>query len=214
MTRGTINLAKNLCQNKNVLTLGLGNGTLAKEIDEICSEQIVVEGSNQIITTFKKKLRRSQIFCKYFEDIDECEKYDVILANHVLEHVEDPVSVMKNNLLPALLNDGQLFITVPNANSLHRRIGVNMGLLSQRSDLNNSDIRAGHRRVYDKDMLLNDIKSAGFQILMFGGYNLKLVSNNQMLNWDDSLLKAIFEESLKVDPDMCANLFVTASKKE
>ena len=43
----------------------------------------------------------------------------------VLEHVADPRSILRN-IMPALVPGGKLIATVPNALSLHRRIGKSM----------------------------------------------------------------------------------------
>ena len=213
MTRSTIKLAKKYCLNKKVLTLGLGNGLLASEIEKVSKIQVVIEGSSQLISDFSGKLRnKDTVVHGYFEDINYVNEFDVILANHVLEHVEKPTEILKRNLKPALKVNGLLFITVPNANSLHRRIGVNLGLLKNRFELNSSDSAAGHQRVYDINALEQEVIDSGLEILQTGGYNLKLVSNAQMRTWSTELLDAIYEESLLMDGNMCANLFLTATK--
>ena len=37
--------------------------------------------------------------------------------------------------------------TVPNGNSLHRRIGVKLGIIGSTLDLNQTDIKVGHQQV-------------------------------------------------------------------
>ena len=106
----------------------------------------------------------------------------------------------------------KLLITVPNAKSLHRQIGVEMGLLNSIFDLNPSDYAAGHQRVYDINSLFEDIKAGGLNISKHGGYNLKLVSLAQMKEWDNDLLEAIFQVSKSQTTDICANLWVLATK--
>ena len=145
---------------------------------------------------------------KIFEKFQSKDKYDIILANHVIEHVDDPVNVLMR-IKPFIKNDGKIFITVPNANSIHRLIGVEMNLLENKFQLNTSDIRAGHQRVYDYKSLIDDIKRAGLTIEESGGYNLKMVSLAQMKDWPQELLDAIFTVSQSMPKEICTNLWVT-----
>jgi len=212
MTKGTIELAIDLCTNMDVLILGLGNGYLSKEISNISNSVDILEGSKAIIDEFQFQKTNTQIFHTYFETFKTKKKYDIILANHVLEHVDKPISILKDDCSRWLSKKGKIFITVPNAQSLHRRIGKEMGMLKSIYSLNQSDINAGHQRVYDIKSLMADIKASGFKVEKSGGYNLKLVSLQQMKDWSQELLDSIFEISKSVPPDMCSNLWVILKK--
>lgn len=208
MTKATIELAKKYAKGKRILNLGLGNGLISKALDNHVIKQVVVEGSKTIIEKFSFKSQNSIFVESYFENFVTEEKFDVILANHVLEHVEDPIWLMRHKFTQWLDENGIIFVTVPNASSIHRLIGKHMGLLKSEYDLNESDVRAGHKRVYDMARLAKDILDAGLEIVDCGGYNLKLVSLKQMHDWSQELLDAIFEVSKKVPPEICSNLWV------
>ncbi len=212
MTKATLELAVDLCVKKNVLILGLGNGFLSKEISNIADRVDILEGSEAIITEFKFENPNTTIYPTYFEDYSPNNKYDVVLANHVLEHVDDPVSILKDHCARWINESGIVFVTVPNANSLHRRIGKEMNMLDSIFSLNKSDINAGHQRVYDLEGLFLDIDKSGLKIESFGGYNLKLVSLEQMADWSQNLLNAIFEVSKNVPPEICSNLWAILKK--
>ena len=212
LTKATTELAKNISINKDVLQLGLGNGVIAKALDSIVKMQIIVEGSSKIIKDFSFIGKNTNFVESYFEDFDTTEKFDLILANHVMEHVDDPVSLlhsMKKKLKP----NGEMLITVPNANSIHRLIGVEMGLLNNKFDLNTSDINAGHQRVYDYDKLIEDVCSSGLNVTKSGGYNIKLVSLAQMKDWSQELLDAIFLVSKKMPKEICSNIWLLCKEK-
>ena len=213
VTRATIALIKKLVVGKKILNLGLGNGKTSKILDEFVKEQIVIEGSKKIIDLFSFKSPRTTFVESYFENYNTASKFEVILANHVLEHVNDPVKLMEEKFSSWIKKDGIIFITVPNAKSLHRLIGKEMGLLKSEYDLNNSDREGGHQRVYDINILRNHIEKAGFEMVDFGGYNIKMVSLMQMKDWSQELLDAIFEVSKKMPPDICANIWATVRKK-
>ena len=211
-TKATIELMLPYCKDKSVLTLGLGNGKLIEAISKTCKTQHVIEGSQGIIDKFWKNFKNSTVECNFFEKVPTHQKFDVILANHVLEHVDDTKNLLKNTLSKLMNKQTKLLITVPNAKSLHRQIGVEMGLLNSIFDLNPSDYAAGHQRVYDINSLFEDIKAGGLNISKHGGYNLKLVSLAQMKEWDNDLLEAIFQVSKSQTTDICANLWVLATK--
>jgi len=213
MTKASIELAKELVLDKKVLNLGLGNGYTSKVVNDICRKQIVIEGSKKIIDSFSFKSTKTEILQTYFEDFCASEKFEVILANHVLEHVQDPINLMRIKFHEWLDKDGIAFITVPNAKSIHRLIGKQMGLLNNEHDLNNSDLKAGHQRIYNIDTLKKDVEAANLEILDIGGYNLKLVSLAQMKDWSQDLLDAIFEVSKNMPPDICANIWVKVRTK-
>jgi trans-aconitate methyltransferase len=212
ITKATLKLVSDYCHGKAVLNLGLGNGLIAEYVTDIAKKQVIVEGSPEIIEKFSDRVPSSEVVLKYFEDIQDVEKYDVVLANHVLEHVADPRSILRDNIMPALVPGGKLIATVPNALSLHRRIGKSMGLLKHCNDLNANDIRGGHQRVYYPEQFKEDIELAGFRIDVFSGYNLKLVSLEQMKHWSDDLLEAIYDVSLSLPPEMCSNLMAVGIK--
>lgn len=213
LTKATIELVKKYVVGKNVLNLGLGNGFIGKTLDSIVAKQTIIEGSSAIIEKFSFESQNTVLVKSFFEDFNPKEKFDVILANHVIEHVEEPVLLMRHQFTKWLEKDGIVFITVPNAGSIHRLIGKQMGLLESVYDLNESDIKAGHKRVYDIARLSNDICRAGLEIIDFGGYNLKLVSLKQMKDWNQDLLDAIFEVSKAVPSEICANLWFILTKR-
>ena len=213
MTRSTIGIVQKFCNQKTVLNLGLGNGLVANEISKICRHQTIVEGSEKIIHEFFHPMQNTKIENKLFENISISKTFEVVLANHVLEHVDDPVTLMRDVLSRLLSKKGILIVTVPNAESLHRRIGVQLSLLDDIYQLNSSDINAGHKRVYDLQLLKTHIQESNMYITEYGGYNIKLTSLNQMKHWDDGLLNAIFEISKTVSPEICANIWVCIKNK-
>lgn len=79
--------------------------------------------------------------------MDEVDRYDVIGAFDVIEHIEDDETVLKN-LWRALKNNGAVLITVPQ----HRWLW------------SEADVHAGHFRRYRKGELSNKLEEAGFSI--------------------------------------------------
>ena len=93
--------------------------------------------------------------------------FRTILCQHVLEHAEDPQAVLES-CRELLKPGGHLLVSVPNAYSLHRSVGVRRRLISTHDDLGPRDKEAGHLRVYDASKLLGELHQARF------GYAVRL----------------------------------------
>lgn len=119
-----INLLKKLAKpsQKRLLDIGAGKGEFVKEA--------ITKGFNAI------GVEPSPKFCKYGNDklgvtlhqgflneidILKSETYDIITLNHVLEHVEEPNSLL-SSFHDYLNKDGVIFIEVPNCDSYFLRI--------------------------------------------------------------------------------------------
>ena len=189
------------------LQLGLGDGYIAGLLAKRYDEFVILEGSDNVIRDFNDPNAGYSVIKTLFEEYEAEKKFDLLLGNHILEHVDDPVGIMrqaKKSLKPG----AKAIFSVPHANSLHRRIGVEMGMLKTRNELNAQDLQLGHRRVYTIPEFEADIKKAGFKIIETRGYMIKLVSNAQMKGWSRELLDAIFKVSLEAPSEICSNIAV------
>jgi SAM-dependent methyltransferase len=187
------------------LMLGLGDGEVANELAQMIGPLRVVEGSASLVD--RTALNGGvTVDVALFEEYEPADSFGTIIASHVLEHVEDPAAVLRR-ATGWLAPGGTLIATVPNADSIHRRVGVALGLLGRPDDLNAGDRALGHRRVYGVSSLSAELASAGWLCESFGGFHLKVVSNAQMLDWSIDLLDAMFEVSLGVPAECAADLW-------
>jgi SAM-dependent methyltransferase len=187
------------------LMLGLGDGEVANELAQLIGPLRVVEGSASLVE--RTALNRNvTVDVALFEEYEPAESFGTVIASHVLEHVEDPAAVLRR-ATRWVAPKGQLIATVPNADSMHRRVGVALGLLGRTDDLNAGDRALGHRRVYSVGSLAAELASAGWLRESFGGFHLKVVSNAQMADWSIELLDAMFEVSLGLPPECAADLW-------
>jgi len=99
----------------------------------------------------------------------------------ILEHVDNPVQIM-NRYKQFLAPGGKLFIAVPNAEVLNRRLGNLAGLLPNIQALSDNDLILGHKRFYSVKTLNDDVKNAGFEIVRMEGIYLKPFTTEQMLS--------------------------------
>lgn len=197
----------------SVLELGYGDGIVSNLLNKDGYNFEVVEGSSFIINTLKKNnLYHGKMIHSLFENFNPNKTYDVVLASHVLEHVDDPVQLLnkiKNWVKP---KTGKIIIIVPNAGSIHRLVGVKMGFLSTPFDLNERDKLVGHQRVYDIDSLRDDVQSSGLFVEKISGYFLKTMSNKMLLSHPKEYWRSLLEISSALDPKLLANLVLVASR--
>ena len=197
---------------KSVLELGCGSGVTTSVLLENFEKVVVVDGSAEYL---KQNMERNSKYTNgtyihsYFEELELDETFDDVVMSHILEHVEDPVHVLRLAKQWAA-SDATFHIIVPNGFSIHRRIGVELGMMDEPNELPQSEADRGHRRVYDVEMLLNQIDAAGLNVLYLVGCNIKLFTDGvlQMLNQD--YIDTIYKVSKQVDPAICADLYVVA----
>lgn len=108
------------------------------------------------------------------------ENYDTIVAFGILEHLENPLTAMLQ-----FKSTKRICITVPNANSLHRHLGVRLGMLDKLQDLHQGDLDIGHKRVYTpeslKALLTEFCTQSGHSIQVLGSVSLKIGNHDQMM---------------------------------
>jgi 2-polyprenyl-3-methyl-5-hydroxy-6-metoxy-1,4-benzoquinol methylase len=135
--------------------------------------------------------------------------FDMIVATHVLEHVEDPVAVLKR-ARGWLTPRGRVLIIVPNATSLHRQLAVRMAIQPTVYSFSPRDRQVGHVRVYDLQSLRRDIEAAGLTVVAQRGLFLKILPNHMMAGFSDELLRALVDISDDLPTDLMANLALVA----
>ncbi len=193
---------------KSILEFGLGHGITTSIFNEYFDRHVVVEASRAIIENFKYKYPNcnAEIVNTLFEHFDYDEKFDVVVLGFVLEHVDDPVLIMK--IAKKFLNpEGRIFIAVPNAEVLNRRIGYEAGLLEDIKILSEHDLLCGHKRYYTKETFCKDIEIAELELETLEGIYLKPLTTDQMLlvNLDKELIRAICEVGI-IYPELCCGM--------
>lgn len=196
-----------------VLELGCADGLMTKEILGISKKLDVVEGSASYIRNAKKRLGKKvkdvRFYHSLFKDYEPDTKYDMIILSSILHELDDPILVLKK-VRTWLKKGGVIYVNVPNAISLHRRIGRLMGVLKNEYAFTVRDTQFLHQRLYDQKSLRATVKKAGFSIIEEGGFFLKALSNSQMMNWDQKLLDAFNAVGKELDPSLCAEIYIFA----
>lgn len=194
----------------SVLELGPADGVMTDLLYPLYSEDYtIVDAGKKFVKDIQKRFPNIQGAVSLFEEYAPDRKFDNIILGHVLEHVNNPTEILK--LCKGWLNKkGMIFAAVPNKNSLHRQAAVEMGLLSRVDMLNEKDIRHGHRRVFDNDMLKKCFQDIDLDICVEGGYWLKPLSDRQI---EESWTKVMIEAFLKLGekyPKIAGEIYIIA----
>lgn len=163
-----------------LLDMPCGDGTLTALMAPHFQRVVGVDASSPHLGEAKKRLPEVDFHHELIEDLQLNERFDTITMLNVLEHVIDPVGVLKK-AASFLADDGVLLVHVPNALAVNRKIAVLMGTLESCEELSPFDINvAGHRRSYDLASLCADIEASGLKIEATGGVFYKMFSTPQM----------------------------------
>lgn len=205
-------------QKGNCLELGSSKGDFTKRLLNRFHDITCVEASDEAIQIAKRRLEENIEFVYgLFEEINLSKKYENIILTHVLEHLDNPVSLLKKINDEWLSQTGHFFLVCPNANAPSRQIAVKMGLISHNSAVTRAEAEHGHRITYTLDTLERDAKAAGLKVIHRSGIFFKAFANFQ---WDklletdiisDGYLQGCFQIG-QLYPDLCSSIFLLCKK--
>ena len=193
-----------------LLELGVGHGFTASIFNAACDRHVIIEGSGVVIERFRDSHPgfTAELVEGFFETFETQERFVVIVMGFVLEHVDDPGILLgryRNMLKPS----GRLFIAVPNAKSLNRRLGLELGIIDDIYSLNENDLALGHKRQYCKDTLRTELTGHGYRIVHEEGIYLKPLPLGILKTLPD--FEGNLQAMLKVGidfPDLCVGLLL------
>lgn len=202
----------------SLLELGSFKGDFTRRFTQHFSDITCVEASKDAITEAQNRLGKSIHFINStFEAVKLERRFDNIVLTHVLEHIDDPVSVLKRVNDEWLSDKGRFFLVCPNANAPSRQIAVKMGLISHNSAVTPAEADHGHRCTYTLDTLERDAKAAGLEVVHRSGIFFKALANFQ---WDRLLKTDIISKEYlegcyqlgQIYPDLCSSIFLMCEK--
>lgn len=203
---------KHIKENSKILELGYGEGNFTQELINRNFNPTIIDGSKILLDKAKSKFgNKVTVINELFENYRDHILYDVIIATHVLEHVDNPV-ILLENLKNLLKEKGIIIIVVPNANSIHRKLSVIMNLQPKLDSLSPRDVLVGHQRVYTFKTLEDDVINSGLKIIDKSGFFLKVLPNSMMTSFDINLIKALNTISPEIDTNILANIGMIVSK--
>lgn len=166
----------------SLLDLPCGDAILTKVLAPHFKRVVGVDASSKHLALAKENLPQAEFHEALIEDFETSERFSTVTMINILEHVVDPVAVLKK-AASLLSDDGVLLVHVPNARAVNRRLAVLMGTLNECEELSPFDINVvGHRRSYTLDTLCADVAAAGLKVSATGGVFYKMLSTPQ-IDW-------------------------------
>ena len=202
----------------NFLELGSYKGDFTKKFLPYFQDITCVEASDEAVKIAKETIGdRVKYVNGLFEEVSLPTKYDNIVLTHVLEHITDPVAVLKKINDEWLSDSGRFFLVCPNANAPSRQIAVKMGLITHNSAVTPAEKEHGHQITYTLDTLERDARIAGLNVVHRSGVFFKALANfqwDQLLN-TDIISKEYLEGCYQLGqqyPDLCSSIFLMCEK--
>lgn len=208
---------------ERILEIGCG---LEPLFQYICNTKFtIVEPSKLFCDNVADLIQARDIYnveCKrgFFEDIAPSlsKEYDLIICSGLLHEVESPDRLIKS-IADICNGDTVVHINVPNANSFHRLLGKEMGILQDVHEMSANNIDFQQNNVFDKNSLEKNVNDNGLQVIEFGGYFLKPFSHKQMYEMmqkrivDEKVLDALYELGKRM-PELCSEIYVNCIKNQ
>lgn len=203
------------------LELGSYEGVFTKRLREHFLPSFItcVEASREAANKAARRQLGVTTHLFPFETVQLGRGYDNIFCTHVLEHVDDPVLVLRRINDEWLAPGGRLFLAVPNGNAASRRIAVHMGLVENCMAVTPDEEAHGHRRTYDLDLLEYHSRLAGLKVIVRGGIFFKALANFQIDKAkaagivNDAYLEGCYRLGQQFT-DLCASVYLICEKGE
>ena len=147
------------------------------------------------------------------------ESYSVIVISGVLHEVEEPKKFL-DTAIRLSTPDTTIILTVPNADSFHRVLAYESGLIKNVSELSQTNLRHQVHNVYNMEELMtlvNEVAVARNKQAVFlerGSYFVKPFTHKQMtqcLNFgifDEKILDGL-NNMVKHMPDLGSEIYLT-----
>lgn len=167
----------------NILEIGCGLFPLFMDIDNFNSYTII-EPSEEFCKNAKciadRQGKEIRIIHEKCENVTEgMGEYDFIICSSLLHEVKNP-EVILQCIMDIANKDTVIHINVPNANSMHRLLAKEGGLIKDTHSLSDTNIRLQQYRVFDLDTLEKFVVNFGFQVIETGGRFIKPFTHAQM----------------------------------
>lgn len=216
----------NAIKPKNILDIGCGMDPTFQYIDYEFDRYTIIEPNNKFCEIAMDVIHstgrsdRVKVINDYFPTAYMLkEDYDLIICSGVLNEVDDPVEMI-NSVTGLCTRDTQVIIIVPNANSIHRLLGLQMKIIKSADELTARNKNLMQERVYDINTITADINMGGLKVDKSESYFIKPFTHKQMYEMvnlgiiDKDMLTGLFElTTVKGLEDFGAEIILACSKQ-
>ena len=211
---------------RNILEVGCGISPLFRDYKDF-DHMVIVEPSGEFVRNAQELVKREclddkvSIYNGFAEDISEEikkaeEEFDFIIISSLLHEVEDPKRLL-SGIRSLCADHTMVHINVPNANSLHRLIAFENGMIADIHEQSAQQILMQRHRTYDMQLLVKEVSDAGFCIEDNGSYFIKPFTHTQMQKCldagiiDGHVLEGL-EKLVKYLPEFGAEIYINCRK--
>jgi SAM-dependent methyltransferase len=143
--------------------------------------------------------------------------FDFILISSLLHEIPN-VDLFLNSIYNLANENTIIHVNVPNADSFHRVLAVEMGLIQSQFEKSLNNIEFQQNVIFNMSKLKMVFDKAGFEILEEGSYSVKLFRHIEMQNLIDSgFIDLKFLEGLykmeKYMPGLGSEIYINAKLK-
>ena len=191
-----------------VLEMGVGCRMWTRRLLARFPSVTTVDLSARLLDRLQREVRGTGWtgICSAFEEYSPEELFDTVVATYVLEHVDDPLSMLAR-VRRWLRPGGEAAIVVPNALSLHRRLAVKMGLLQSPTDLGATDNRLEHRHCFAPAQAEDLITAAGFRVTERRGLMTKALPNSLLVHCTPEQLRGLVLLGMDLPLELAAAVY-------
>lgn len=202
-----------------ILEIGCGNDPIFLCYDDF-KVMDIVEPGNHFYEFTKEKIgndKRISITKSFIEESysNLRNDYDVIVIGGFLHEIDNPEEVLA--AIKKIMSPSTVVITyVPNANSFHRLLAFESGLIESNYEFSENDKLFGRRNVFNINSLSALFVNSGFTVLTKDTYFIKPFTHEQMDSllglsfFTNEILYGLFKMT-KYMPDMGCEIFLAAT---
>lgn len=223
-------LVEQCCKYPHRTIVEIGCGMKPFFLDFKDYENMVIAEPGEMFSENAKKLAEKEnknvhVVTGFFEEQNENIKNilggvkpDIIILSGLLHEVDNPVAML-NAIGDLCGSDTVVHINVPNANSVHRLVALEAGMINDVHDKSDLAKQMQQRDTYDMDSLREEVEAAGFEVEDCGSYFIKPFTHFQMKRCmdekiiDDRVLDGL-AGLIKYMPDLGAEIYVNVKKKK
>jgi SAM-dependent methyltransferase len=150
--------------NRRVLDFGCGAGGFLQRARDLATEVVGVELEERVRSYWEGRIQ-------IVADLDQAgDEWDLITAFHVVEHLPDPICILKK-MGARLSENGRLFLEVPSASDA-------LLILYESDDFQNFTYWSQHLFLFTSDTLRQLAERAGLKVLSIQQYQRYPLSNH------------------------------------
>jgi len=142
-------------------------------------------------------------------------KFDVAILSLFIEHIHSPYALL-NVLYEHLNKDGKIFIRYPNARSVNRLVGAEIGMINTPYTLSEADKKVGHLYMYDWDFV-EEIEwktDRRYKLIEAGGNLFKPLPLAIMDKYFGDKMDIFIKIGKELHPKICAEIWCIIKKNE